>query len=127
MVSVGSTVASEHLPDDEEQDWVVDQLRVLVSRCGRERLLEAPLLEPSPAYFPDPWSPDILGAIGILRRLMDYAGLGDLAVDASVLAPSDSEFLDRDGFKAVACFFGIRDGTRGTSAHWSSSRTSTPP
>lgn len=66
------------LPPDAVQAWVIDELGVLLDRCGRERFLAAPLRLPTDEHFPDPWTADLAGLESLLHRLLSYAGLDGL-------------------------------------------------
>jgi hypothetical protein len=70
----------QYLPDPEEQEWLIKELSVLLEKCGAERFLEGPIVEPMPKFFPDPWSSNHQSLDRLVRRLMQYAGLGDLDV-----------------------------------------------
>ncbi len=68
------------LPDPEDRDWLLDQLAELVSRAGWRNLVLAPVVEPDDRFFPDPWEPGPRGVQRLARRLLRYAGLGELEV-----------------------------------------------
>ena len=79
------------LPTPRDQDWLVEHLAGLVRRHGAAPLLEAPLLEPSAAFFPEPWTRDVEGVRRLARRLLDYAGLRRVGVSA---CPADAIFVE---------------------------------
>lgn len=103
------------LPDAADREWLIGQLALLVDRHGPEPLLSRPLIEPTPAYFPDPWSPDRAGVARVIRRLLVYAGLAHLKVelDLSAAPPSHVElagtFVSAHHTGAPAWFAGIDD------------------
>jgi hypothetical protein len=96
------------LPSPEEQTWLLDQLRDLIARRGYETFVNAPILEPSDAYFPDPFSHDTRGIYVLARRLLSYAGLGHLDVHVQVF-PDGALDPTHDGRETVAWFGGIVD------------------
>lgn len=63
------------LPPADEQLWLLAALGDLAQQGGTQRLLEAPFVLPSAAFFPDRWTPDEAGVTRLLRRLFGYAGL----------------------------------------------------
>lgn len=63
------------LPPKEERGPLLEAIAALVKEHGAGPFLEHPLIEPNDACFPDPWSPDAIGAERMLRRLLGYAGL----------------------------------------------------
>lgn len=103
-----------YLPSDEEQAWLLDQLRGLIGSCGYERFVNAPLLEPSDTYFPDPFSRDTRGVYLLARRLLSYAGLGHLDVHVEVFLDGGGgdahETPHAGGRETIAWFGGIESG-----------------
>src|SRR5262249_41712618 len=86
----------------------------LVQRRGYETLVTAPILLPQNEYFPDRWEPTVRGARRLLKRLMVYAGLGELDLR---LQGYREKPVDLPGFQlhqaddhAPAWFAGISDG-----------------
>lgn len=71
---------SASLPAAEGQDWVIEELSSLLRTCGADRFVAGPLLQATPRYFPDPWSPDERGCEIMIGRLLSYAGLENLEV-----------------------------------------------
>jgi hypothetical protein len=101
------------IPAPDERRWLVDELATLTAAVGWERLLGAPILEPTPQWFPDLWTPDAAGVRRLARRLLRYAGLERLGVrvtlfdaDRDVTPGSTSE----RHHGAAAWFAGIEDG-----------------
>ena len=68
------------LPAPLEREWLWAALGTLIERRGEATFLDAPLLLPTDAFFPDRWSPDERGVSALARRLLDYAGLPHLEV-----------------------------------------------
>ena len=69
-----------YLPTDTEQRWLIDRLVDLIGDCGHDHYTRSPIVEPTPKFFPDPWSFSHKGLDRMVRRLMQYAGLGELDV-----------------------------------------------
>ncbi len=66
------------LPDPERRAWLLDALAELVAQAGREHFVCAPIVLPTPRYFPDRYAEDRGGVRRLLRRLHRYADLDDL-------------------------------------------------
>jgi hypothetical protein len=90
----------------EAQSALLDALGELSDRHGP--LLLEPAVEPTPRWFPDPWTPDVAGVERVARRLLDYAGLADL--DADVEIWPDRAPGQQRGWGAVASFEGLEAG-----------------
>src|SRR5262245_64085167 len=102
-----------HLPSDEEQTWLLDQLRDLIASRGYETFVNAPILEPRDEYFPDPFSRDTRGIYVLARRLLTYAGLGHLDVRVEVFPEriiGEASDGPHAGREMVAWFGGIENG-----------------
>ncbi|MGB1013564.1 MAG: hypothetical protein ACPG4T_05475 [Nannocystaceae bacterium] len=72
------------LPPAEQQTQLVQQLASLVSNCGYEPLVLAPLLEPTATFFPDRWAGGEASMRRVCQRLLHYAGLGDYRVEVAI-------------------------------------------
>lgn len=70
-----------------QRRWIVDELAALVAARGADQLLVGPLLEPTPRFFPDRWAGGDASLRLLVRRLLGYAGLGELAVTLEVHDP----------------------------------------
>src|SRR5436190_20263812 len=57
---------------------LLDALEDLIRARGAAPFLSTPMLEPSPEFFPDRFTPDVRGAVALARRLLAYAGLSRL-------------------------------------------------
>lgn len=102
------------LPEPEEREWLIQALGHLVTRRGTEPLLRMPLVEPDRKHFPDPWSFSYQGLDRVIRRLLQYAGLGHLDIAVQVFddegwVQSLGEEEDLEGMPA-GIFFGIENG-----------------
>lgn len=95
----------------ERQRWLIEQLAALIRRVGPAPLLHAPLVEPTPRFFPDAWQRDVAGAGAITRRLLDHARLESLELE---LEPFHNEAIDDDEHEerryVVGFFRGIEGG-----------------
>lgn len=103
------------LPPADVEDRLLAGLARLLEQCGWETLVSQPILHPDPKFFPDRWEPNLGGARRLLRRLMLYAGLGDL--DLSVRSFTEATWHEFDargvghgGEGTLAWFAGIHDG-----------------
>ena len=72
------------LPEPEDREWLLASLADLLSRTRRGPFLDAPLIEATDQWFPDPWTGDPEGVGAICVRLLDYAGLEQLRVRVEV-------------------------------------------
>lgn len=98
--------------------WLLSELRNLIDARGTQPFLSAPILEPTPRDFPDPFEPDEQGVRVLLRRILDYAGLQQLGVELDTFSQPDEvrELDDRGQAKAwghegaAAWFAGIDGG-----------------
>jgi len=80
----------ELLPSREERSWLAQSLRDLIASRGIDAFVAKPLLEPSPASFPDRWSRRVADVHRLTQRLMHHAGLGDVAFTLSGFAGASS-------------------------------------
>jgi len=103
----GSPMDVRHLPDPVEQAWLIENLATLIEAQGREPLVSMPLVLPEPLYFPDRWSFDHKGLDRLVRRLMQYAGLGDLDMKVVTFRRHAPDGSSRE---AAGLFLGIVDG-----------------
>ncbi len=112
-----NALASANPPEEEEDEvllpppparaWLIEQLAALVSARGVGPLLRAPLVEPTPAFFPDPWAGGEASVRRLARRLLRYAGIDDHPVEVTVL---DEGTAIAAGTAGVS-FEGLREGT----------------
>lgn len=105
------------LPDESEQAWLLEQTAVLIEQAGWELYLTQVLLRPDAKHFPDRWTPDVFGVRRLARRLLLYAGLGDLDVSVEIFEGDHEPLFDTDGrasgsrhHGAAAWFAGIQNG-----------------
>lgn len=104
------------IPAPDERAWLIDELAALLAAVGHERLIAAPILEPTPRWFPDRWTPDAAGVRRLARRLLRYAGLERLGVHVTLFHGDRDVTLDAHGHAvgerhrgAAAWFAGITD------------------
>jgi ribosomal protein L40E len=73
-------------------------LAELISKRGQKTFLSAPLLLPTDACFPDPWSPDADGVRRLALRLLQYAGLDQLPVEVQIFEnPEEIKSISAEG------------------------------
>ena len=72
------------LPMADEQAWLLGQLAALIKRHGFETFVNAPMLEPTPVFFPDRWAGGAASMRRLAQRLLHYAGLGEYAADVAI-------------------------------------------
>lgn len=77
------------LPAPEDRAWIVEQMKALVAHGGYEHLVLAPQLEPDERFFPDPWTGGRPSLRRLLRRLLVYADMPELAIEVVVHDDTD--------------------------------------
>lgn len=95
----------QHLPEPEEQAWILTGLAGLVRRGGLAPFVATPIIQTSRRFLPEPYSPTLPSVDRLTRRLMQYAGLGDFDV---ALEPFEAD--DADDRHTLAYFQGIEKG-----------------
>jgi hypothetical protein len=108
----------DHLPPPAERESLLGALADLVAQAGADTLLTAPLVTADARCFPEPWSPTGGGAWLLARRLLVYAGLGELSLRLDVGAYAEhirahdhrGHLHDGGHQGAAAWFAGIEDG-----------------
>ncbi|MCX4242073.1 hypothetical protein [Paraliomyxa miuraensis] len=95
------------LPPPPAREWLLSQLAELVRARGAGPLVAAPLVEPIPEYFPDPWAGGEPSVRRLARRLLRYAGIEDVPVAVTVL---DEGNAIASGTSGVS-FEGLKKGT----------------
>lgn len=107
------------LPNHLEREWLWAALQTLIESRGEAPFLTAPIILPNDTYFPDRWAPDKRGVGRLAKRLLGYAGLGQLDVEVEVFSePTEVREVGMNGLAsrtshvgAAAWFKGIRGGT----------------
>lgn len=101
--------------DEQEQSLLLRSLGELVRVRGPEPLLAAPI-EPTPAFFPDAFTPSAAGARVVAERLLGYAGLGSHraviqvgSTDPDAWRPGAHQGAAAwfTGIEGFCCFFGV--------------------
>ncbi|MCA9700497.1 MAG: hypothetical protein KC431_23420, partial [Myxococcales bacterium] len=72
------------LPPPRERQWLIEQTALLLQQIGWRSYALAPLLEPTPAFFPDKWAGGEASVVRLLRRLLRYAGHEDVVVEVVI-------------------------------------------
>jgi hypothetical protein len=95
------------LPPAPARAWLLEQLAGLVRARGVAPLVAAPLVEPTPAFFPDPWAGGEASVRRLARRLLRYAGIEGMPVAVTVLDEGTAPAAGTGGVS----FEGLRQGT----------------
>jgi hypothetical protein len=100
------------LPNDDDQKWLLRELVEIARARGWEPFLCAPIVQPTPEYFPDPVDSAAAALDRVTRRLMQYAGLGGLDVEITFFEDAYVEgAVETTSCKQIAgCFYGVGDG-----------------
>ena len=106
---------TDPLPPKEEREGLIEALADLFRACGLDPLACAPLLKPTPKFFPDLWTPDAAGVTRLALRLLRYARLDELRVSVQLFAehevePDDPHITSGSHAGAAAWFAGIEEG-----------------
>jgi hypothetical protein len=81
----------DYLPPPDERQWLLDCIADLIVRRGAAPWVTAHLVEPTPRFLPDPWTPTPLAVERVARRLLAYADLGALEAEVIDLGDCDEE------------------------------------
>jgi hypothetical protein len=106
------------LPAPDEQEWILDELRGLISCRGFEPFVVAPVIEPTDDFFPDRYTGDLSSVHVMTRRLMDYAGLTSYEMDFETfvakqrLEADEHGVLRERGHEGTAAWFAGLEGSR---------------
>jgi hypothetical protein len=95
------------LPPAPARAWLLEQLGVLVKARGVGPLASAPLVEPIPEFFPDPWAGGEASVRRLAKRLLRYAGIEAMPVKVAVLDEGNAPASGSGGVS----FEGLRQGT----------------
>lgn len=103
----------------EERGQLLDELRLLIEQRGPETFLAAPIRQPTPEDFPDPFEPSARGVERLLNRILGYAGIGEYEVVLDTFSqPDEIQGLSDRGERAkwghdgAAAWFAGIDGGR---------------
>ena len=96
----------QHLPEEEERDWILDGLAEITRKAGLAPFVSAPIIDPTRRFLPEPYSPTLPAVDRLARRLMQYPGLGNLDVRLEPYTPDEVD--DRH---SLAYFAGVEKGT----------------
>jgi hypothetical protein len=105
---LGSEPSMDLLPREREQRALLEGLSRIIEANGFETFVAAPLLEPDPRFFPEPWEPSARGVRALALRLLRHAGLE--GEDAFVTLFGESPTRGSHA-RAVAWFRGMRGAT----------------
>lgn len=88
-------LGAEPIPDDpllpgaQEREFVETIMAGLIKRHGFTPLVTRPIVEPTPEFFPDPWTGGTAGLAIAIRRLCLLAGLEDRVVAVQLVKDDD--------------------------------------
>lgn len=91
----------EYLPTGAEQKWLLENLAKLVGQRGYEPLVLHPIVEPTRRFFPEHRGDTLYVLDRTTRRLMQYAGLGQLLVQLEFF--SDTQVREGVGVRPTRC------------------------
>lgn len=104
----------QHLPNVDEQKWLIQAFQELVATRGADHLVSMPIVEPTRHFFPDPWAFSPRGLDRVVRRLLQYARLTDLEPEIATFAQVDSTGDAGENqhacYSTAGAFFGIENG-----------------
>jgi len=111
----GRRLASLSLPPLEEQAALLESLEALYRSSEAAAFRRAPIVLPTPEFFPDPWSSDVAGANGMIGRLLGYAGLGSARFSVKLFSETEGDEpfpsgVVRHSEGVAARFLGTRKG-----------------
>lgn len=95
------------LPPAPARAWLLEQLAALVKARGVGPLVSAPLIEPIPEFFPDPWAGGEPSVVRLAKRLLRYAGIEDHPVKVALVDEGNAPAAVSGGVS----FEGLRQGT----------------
>lgn len=83
---LGAEAQPQHvtLPPQAEREWLINQTVELLAKQGHAAYLRGPMLEPTPAYFPDRWAGGEASVRRLLLRLLRYAGHHEFDVEVVI-------------------------------------------
>jgi hypothetical protein len=98
------------LPPQQDRAWMVSELGRLVRQHGFETFVAAHLVEPTPEFFPEPWTGGELSVARLARRLLHYAGIDDLDVRVVTREDAHRGGGGSGGFDSIVRFHKIVRG-----------------
>ena len=112
----GEVVALEtELPEGEQRSRLLQALARVIALRGHETFVRAPIVLPSPDYFPEPAERTLHGAGVLVLRLLRYARLHPLPVLLTGYRHRSRRVVDGislhdPGLETAAWYAGVRDG-----------------
>lgn len=105
-----------HLPfmdglDAQELRWCLESLRDLVTRMGPGPFIAAPVVLPTPAFFPDPWRRNVAGVRILTDRLLHYAGLQGWTAEVQRFRTLPKSVRNNPEASEAGWYLGLRDHT----------------
>ncbi len=78
------------------RDWIAHKLGWLEQEFGAERLREAPIVEPTPQFFPDPYDGTPAAAERLFHRVCGYMAVDPAIVELEVFDESNRPWFVND-------------------------------
>lgn len=79
--------------DDELRSWLDERWAWLEGQFGRSRLTDQPVIEPTDAWFPDPYDRSPAAARVLFTRVQGYMGLADQPIGLDFYTQQDDDPL----------------------------------
>lgn len=76
--------------------WIEESLRWLSEQFGGQRLVEHPIIEPTPEFFPDPYDGSRPSAQAMFDRVCGYMDIAPSLVDLQIYDESNRPWLVND-------------------------------
>jgi hypothetical protein len=100
------------LPTTVEQEWIVVALASLIREHGHEPFVAGPIVRPDREHFPESKGLAAYVLDRATRRILQYAGMGDLDVSFEIFTEGDPRYagLEAGCHSTAAYFAGIENG-----------------
>jgi hypothetical protein len=72
------------LPPEADRAWLIDAVAELTRSQGFSQFVVAPIVEPTPQFFPDKWAGGDASLGRLVRRLLHYVGLDEVGVAVEI-------------------------------------------
>ena len=102
--------AAECPVDDETRRWIDHRWRWLTDQLGAERAWSAPVILPTPEFFPDDFDHTGLSALKIFERVCGYMEVESAAVEMTIYSDRNPVHDDH-GLQTTTGLHSVVDGT----------------
>lgn len=86
---------------------VIERLAEVIERVGVDWFVAAPIVLPTPEFFPEPWRPSPAGVKQLARRLLAHVGLADARVQVEdhrlAVTPSQQSSIEHSEVLFAGC------------------------